>query len=45
MWHQATRIAWEVVKAESPSSLHVMHDAAGAEELLADADCTPNPAS
>ncbi|MYX19637.1 MULTISPECIES: DUF6884 domain-containing protein [unclassified Streptomyces] len=44
MWEQAARIAWDVVKAEGPVSLYAMHDGAEAEELLAAADRTPDPA-
>ncbi|MCT9093861.1 hypothetical protein N4G70_34150 [Streptomyces sp. ASQP_92] len=45
MWDQAARIAWDVVKAEGPVSLYAMHDEAEAEELLAAADRTPDPAA
>ncbi|MEU4986655.1 DUF6884 domain-containing protein [Streptomyces sp. NPDC021969] len=45
MWDQAARIAWDVVKAEGPVSLYAMHDEADAEELLAAADRTPDPAA
>ncbi|MGW5336230.1 DUF6884 domain-containing protein [Streptomyces bauhiniae] len=44
MWDQAARIAWDVVKAEGPVSLYAMHDEDEAEELLAAADRTPDPA-
>ncbi|MFB7012336.1 MULTISPECIES: DUF6884 domain-containing protein [unclassified Streptomyces] len=45
MWDQAARIAWDLVKAEGPVSLYAMHDEAEAEELLAAADRTPDPAA
>ncbi|WP_137235487.1 DUF6884 domain-containing protein [Streptomyces sp. BPSDS2] len=45
MWAQAARIAWDVVQAEGPVSLYAMHDETEAEELLAAADCTPDPAA
>jgi len=45
MWDQARAVAYDVVKAEGPVELRAMHDQAEAEEILARANRTPNPAA
>ncbi|MEU6467441.1 DUF6884 domain-containing protein [Streptomyces sp. NPDC046976] len=45
MWDQAARIAWDLVKTEGPVSLYAMQDETEAEELLAAADRTLDPAA
>ncbi|MER7316285.1 DUF6884 domain-containing protein [Streptomyces halstedii] len=45
MWDQARAVAYDVVKAEGPVELRAMHDQAEAEEILARADRTPDPAA
>ncbi|GHH56082.1 DUF6884 domain-containing protein [Streptomyces candidus] len=45
MWDQARAVAYDVAKAEGPVELRAMHDQAEAEEILARADRTPDPAA
>ncbi|MGW2227495.1 DUF6884 domain-containing protein [Streptomyces formicae] len=45
MWDQARAVAYDVVKGEEPVNLRTMHDQAEAEEILARADRTPDPAA
>ncbi|MFI1890506.1 DUF6884 domain-containing protein [Streptomyces jumonjinensis] len=45
LWGQAAAVVYALVKTAAPVSLYAMHDPAEAEEILAAADRTPDPAA